>query len=124
VVCCFNNLKQLFARGQELTDSFADISRYSDLSRVDATLGCGASRADTASLYEDVVEELEGNVERILDFCGLAFEPACVQFRKRNVLSLQQARAGFASQFSDLGFSSKRTTSPGSAHSRVVWVTR
>jgi hypothetical protein len=32
--------------------------------------------------YEDVVEDLEGNVRRILAFCGLEFEPACVEFQK------------------------------------------
>src|SRR5439155_705830 len=37
--------------------------------------------------YEDVVEDLEGNVRGILDFCGLEFEPACVEFyrTKRSV---------------------------------------
>ncbi len=32
--------------------------------------------------HEDVVEDLEGNVRRILEFCGLEFEPACVEFYK------------------------------------------
>jgi hypothetical protein len=32
--------------------------------------------------YEDVVDDLEGNVRRILAFCGLEFEPACVEFHK------------------------------------------
>jgi hypothetical protein len=32
--------------------------------------------------HEDVVEDLPGNVRRILDFCGLEFEPACVDFHK------------------------------------------
>ena len=32
--------------------------------------------------HEDVVEDLEGSVRRILDFCGLPFEPACVEFHK------------------------------------------
>jgi hypothetical protein len=32
--------------------------------------------------YEDVVEDLEGNVRRILEFCGLRFEAACVEFYK------------------------------------------
>jgi hypothetical protein len=33
-------------------------------------------------LYEDVVEDIEGNVQRILEFYGLEFEPACVEFYK------------------------------------------
>jgi hypothetical protein len=32
--------------------------------------------------HEDVVDDLPGNVRRILDFCGLEFEPACVEFYK------------------------------------------
>ena len=32
--------------------------------------------------HEDVVEDLEGNVRRLLDFCGLDFEPACLEFYK------------------------------------------
>jgi hypothetical protein len=32
--------------------------------------------------YERVVEDLEGNVRRILEFCGLEFEPACLEFYK------------------------------------------
>jgi hypothetical protein len=33
-------------------------------------------------MHEDVVDDLEGNVRRILDFCELPFEPACVEFHK------------------------------------------
>ena len=32
--------------------------------------------------YEDVVEGLEGNVRRILEFSGLEFELACLEFYK------------------------------------------
>jgi hypothetical protein len=32
--------------------------------------------------YEDVVEDLEGNVRRILEHCGLAFETSCVAFHE------------------------------------------
>jgi hypothetical protein len=37
--------------------------------------------------YEDLVDQLEPNVRRILDFCGLEFEPNCVEFHRtrRNV---------------------------------------
>ena len=30
----------------------------------------------------EVVEDVEGQVRRILDFCGLTFEPSCVEFHK------------------------------------------
>jgi hypothetical protein len=32
--------------------------------------------------HEDVVDNLEGNVRRILDYCELPFEAACVEFYK------------------------------------------
>jgi hypothetical protein len=37
--------------------------------------------------HEEVVEDLEGSVRRVLQFCGLEFEPACLEFWKteRNV---------------------------------------
>ena len=47
--------------------------------RAPAGLGWAVHRV----CYEDVVEDLEGNVRRILEFCGLEFEPACVEFYKR-----------------------------------------
>jgi hypothetical protein len=32
--------------------------------------------------HEDVLEDLEGQVKRILAFCGLEFEEACLAFHK------------------------------------------
>ena len=32
--------------------------------------------------HEDVVDDLEASVRRMLDFCGLPFEPQCVDFHK------------------------------------------
>src|SRR6516225_1320327 len=83
MACCFGNLKQLFAHGQEFTYSVEDIARYYrtylELMRHwDAVLPGRVLRVQ----YEDVVADLEGNVRRILDYCGLGFEPACVEFHR------------------------------------------
>jgi tetratricopeptide (TPR) repeat protein len=83
IACCFSNLKQLFAKGQEFTYSIEDIARYYrtylELMRHwDQVLPGWVLRID----HEDVVDDLEGNVRRILDFCGLAFEPQCIEFHK------------------------------------------
>jgi tetratricopeptide (TPR) repeat protein len=47
-------------------------------------------------VYEDLVEDLEGGVRRILEHCGLAFDPACLDFhrtaRSVRTASLQQVR--------------------------------
>ena len=32
--------------------------------------------------HENVIDDLEGNVRRILDFCGLEFETQCIEFHK------------------------------------------
>jgi tetratricopeptide (TPR) repeat protein len=81
--CCFSNLKQLFASGQEFTYSIDDIARYYrtylDLMRHwDAVLPGRVLRV----FYEDVVEDLDGSVRSILKYCGLNFEPACIEFHK------------------------------------------
>ena len=83
MACCFSNLKQLFARGQEFTYSIEDIARYYRtyldlMAHWDAALPGRVLRV----FHEDVVDDLEGSVRRMLDHCGLAFEPSCVEFHK------------------------------------------
>jgi tetratricopeptide (TPR) repeat protein len=83
VACCFSNLKQLFAQGQEFTYSIEDIARYYrtylELMRHwDQVLPGWVLRIH----HEDVVADLEGNVRRMLDFCDLEFEPQCIDFHK------------------------------------------
>jgi tetratricopeptide (TPR) repeat protein len=81
LACCFGNLKQLFAHGQEFAYSVEDIARYYrtylELMRHwDAVLPGRVLRVQ----YEDVVADLETSVRRILDHCGLEFQPSCVEF--------------------------------------------
>ena len=83
MACCFGNLKQLFSQGQEFAYSIEDISRYYrtylDLMRHwDEVLPGRILRVH----HEDVVADLEGSVRRMLDYCGLEFEPACIDFHK------------------------------------------
>jgi tetratricopeptide (TPR) repeat protein len=81
--CCFSNLKQLFANSQEFSYSIEDIARYYRtylelMQHWDQVLPGRVLRV----WHEDLVEDLEGNVRRILNFCALPFEPACLQFYK------------------------------------------
>jgi tetratricopeptide (TPR) repeat protein len=83
MACCFSNFKQLFARGQEFTYSLQDIARYYRsylelMGHWQRTLEGSVLRV----LHEEVVEDLEGSVRRILEFCGLEFEAQCVEFHK------------------------------------------
>ncbi|HME37872.1 MAG TPA: sulfotransferase [Steroidobacteraceae bacterium] len=83
LACCFSNFKQLFASGQEFTYSLEDIGRYYRtylelMAHWDRVLPGRVLRVE----HEDVVDNLEANVRRMLDFCGLQFEPQCVEFYK------------------------------------------
>jgi tetratricopeptide (TPR) repeat protein len=83
MACCFGNLKQLFARGQEFVYSIEDIARYYRtylelMEHWDAVLPGRVLRVH----HEDVVDDLEGSVRRMLDHCELPFEPACLEFHR------------------------------------------
>ena len=83
MACCFGNLKQQFARGQEFTYSIEDIARYYRtylelMEHWDTVLPGRVLRVH----HEDVVDDLERSVRRILDFCELPFEPACVEYHR------------------------------------------
>ena len=85
MACCFGNLKQLFANGQEFSYSIDDIARYYrtylELMRHwDAVLPGKVLRV----LHEDLVADLEHSARRILEFCGLPFEAACLEFYKND----------------------------------------
>jgi hypothetical protein len=83
MACCFSNLKQLFANGQEFTYSIEDIARYY---RTYLELMRHWNRVLPGRVlrmvHEDVVDDLEGSVRRVLEYCGLEFEPQCVEFHK------------------------------------------
>jgi tetratricopeptide (TPR) repeat protein len=88
MACGFSGFKQLFGEGQDFSYSLEAMGRYySDYVRLmdhwDTVLPGFVLRV----LHEDVVDDLETQVHRILDFCGLPFEEGCVQFHKteRNV---------------------------------------
>ncbi len=76
MACCFGNLKQLYARGQEFAYSIDDIARYYRtyldlMEHWNTALPGRVLRVQ----HEDVVDDLEGSVRRMLDFCELPFEP-------------------------------------------------
>ncbi|GGE50372.1 hypothetical protein GCM10011367_26560 [Marinicauda pacifica] len=83
MACCFSGFKQLFAEGQEFTYGLEEVGRYYrgyvDLMRHWHEVLPG----DILHVqYEDVVDDLEAQVRRILDYLGLPFEQACVEFHK------------------------------------------
>jgi tetratricopeptide (TPR) repeat protein len=83
MACAFGNFKQLFASGQQFTYSLEDIARYY---RMYEDLMLHWNRVLPGKIllvrHEDVVLDLEGSVRRLLSFCGLDFDPACVAFHR------------------------------------------
>ena len=97
MACCFSNYKQLYANGQEFTYSLEDIGGYyrwyvALMAHWDHVLPGKVLRIR----HEEVVEDLEVNVRRILEYCGLEFEPACLEFykteRRVHTVSSEQVR--------------------------------
>jgi tetratricopeptide (TPR) repeat protein len=88
VACCLSNFKQLFAKGQEFTYGIEDIARYYRtylelMGHWDTALPGRVLRV----YHEDIVENLESSVRRLLEYCRLDFEPQCLAFHetKRSV---------------------------------------
>ena len=95
MACCFSGFKQLFGEGQDFSYGLADIGHYYReyvrlMNHWDAVLPGFVLRVD----HEDVVADLEGQVRRLLDFCNLPFEPACLEFHrtKRSVRTPSSAQ--------------------------------
>jgi tetratricopeptide (TPR) repeat protein len=83
MACCFSNFRQHFARGQNFTYALEDVGHYySDYARlmahVDAVLPCKVHRV----IYEQMVYHTEAEVRALLEYCGLEFEPQCLEFHK------------------------------------------
>jgi hypothetical protein len=81
--CCFSAFKQHFVRGQEFSYDLADVGRYyADyvelMSHFDAVLPGKIHRV----FYEDMVADTEREIRRLLDYCRLPFEAACLEFHK------------------------------------------
>lgn len=82
--CCWSGYKQLFAEGQEFTYGLDDIGHYYRgyldlMAHWEAVLPEGRI---LRVQHEDVLADLEGQVRRILDYCDLPFETACIEFHK------------------------------------------
>ncbi len=83
MACGFSGWKQLFAEGQEFTYDLEWVGRYYRdyvelMDHWDEALPGKVLRVH----YEDVVEDLESEVRRILEHCGLDFEQACLDYHR------------------------------------------
>jgi hypothetical protein len=81
--CCFSMYKQLFAQGQEFTYGLAEASNYynSYIKLMDHWNKVLPNKILQVN-NEDVIDNLEHQVRRILDFLDLPFEQSCVSFHE------------------------------------------
>ncbi|MEM9670751.1 MAG: sulfotransferase [Pseudomonadota bacterium] len=81
--CCFSGFKQLFAEGQEFTYGLEDVAHYyrsyvDIMDHWDEVMPKRILRVQ----HEDIITDLETQVRRILTYCGLPFEQACLDFHQ------------------------------------------
>ena len=81
--CGFSVFKQHFARGQNFSFKLDDIGRYYRdyvelMAHFDAVLPGRVHRVH----YEAMVADTEREVRRLLDYCDLPFEDACLRFHE------------------------------------------
>ena len=85
LACCFSGYKQLFAEGQEFTYSLEDMGHYYKhyvdlMAHWDRVLPGKILRVH----YEDVVQDIETQVRRMLDYLDLPFDSACLTYHQTN----------------------------------------
>jgi tetratricopeptide (TPR) repeat protein len=81
--CCFSNFRQHFARGQAFTYDLTDVgSYYADYVRLMAHVDTVLPGKVHRVIYERMVDDTEAEIRALLDYCGLEFEPACLDFHE------------------------------------------
>jgi hypothetical protein len=81
--CCFSMFKQLFAQGQEFTYGLEEAGSYYNsyvklMNHWDEVLPGKILRVNN----EDVIDDLEGQVRRMLNFLEIPFEQGCISFHE------------------------------------------
>ena len=79
--CCFSMFKQLFAQGQEFTYGLSEAGSYYKsyvnlMNHWNEVLPNKILRVNN----EDIIDDLEGQVARMLEFLELPFEDSCITF--------------------------------------------
>ncbi len=78
---CFSAFKQLFGHGVHYSYDLTDLGRYyaayaGRMAHYDGAMPGRIHRVE----YENMVADPETEIRRLLAYCGLAFEPACLRF--------------------------------------------
>jgi tetratricopeptide (TPR) repeat protein len=81
LACGFANFKQYFTHGQTWSYSLDDIGRYyRDYVELMVHFDEALSGRVHRVIYEDMVADPEREVHRLLDYCGVPFDDACLRF--------------------------------------------
>lgn len=81
--CCFSAFKQLFAQGQEFSYGLEELGTYyRDYVRLMAHWDDVLPGKVLRVQHEDVIDDLEGQVKRILEYLKLPFEEQCISFHE------------------------------------------
>jgi tetratricopeptide (TPR) repeat protein len=79
--CCWSNFKMMFAEGNVAANDQRRIARfYRDYVRMVEAMDAAAPGGILKVRYEDLVDDVEQQTRRILDFLGLDYEPECINF--------------------------------------------
>jgi tetratricopeptide (TPR) repeat protein len=81
MACCFSAFKQQFTEGHRYSYSLEDIGRFYRgyielMDHFDHAMPGKVHRI----IYENMIDDTEGEVRRLLAYCGLPFEEACLRF--------------------------------------------
>ena len=80
---CFSCYKQLFAEGQEFTYDFSDLAGYyNNYVQLMEHWNQVLPNQILSIKYEDLVNDFENSVNKILNYCNLDFEEECLSFYK------------------------------------------
>lgn len=83
MACCFSNFRQHFARGQDFAYDLADLGQYyADYVGLMAHVDDVAPGTVHRVSYERMIGDPESEIRALLDYCGLEFEPSCLEFYK------------------------------------------
>lgn len=83
LACGWSNFKQQFAAGQTFAYDLIDFGcYYRDYATLMKHFEEILPGAIHRVIYEQLVENPEAEIRRLLDYCGLAFDPACLRFHE------------------------------------------
>jgi tetratricopeptide (TPR) repeat protein len=89
LACCWSNFTQLFAKGQDYAYRLTDLGRlYRDYVELMAHFDQALPGRVHRLFYEKLVDDPDAEVRCLLDYLGLPFDEACLQFhRNRRAVS-------------------------------------